>query len=71
MGRPASGLDDCLEWQQKVQSSKDSGLSVEVFCLQEERVVADDIVGPQPRTGRLCRLVDFFGKGFFLFRPSG
>ena len=35
MGRPLSDLDDYLEWQQKLQSYKESGLSVEVFCLQE------------------------------------
>ena len=35
MGRPPSELDDYLEWQQKLQNFKDSGLSVEVFCLQE------------------------------------
>ena len=35
MGRPRSGLDDYLEWQQRLESFKGSGLSVEVFCLQE------------------------------------
>ena len=35
MGRPGSGLDDYLEWQQRLESFKESGLSVEVFCLQE------------------------------------
>ena len=35
MGRPPSGLDDYLEWQQRLESYKESGLSVEVFCLQE------------------------------------
>ena len=34
-GRPPSGLDDYLEWQQRLQSQKDSGLSVIDFCLQE------------------------------------
>jgi hypothetical protein len=36
MGRPACGLDDYLEWQRRLESYKESGLSVEVFCLQEE-----------------------------------
>ena len=35
MGRPRSGLDDDLEWQQRLQSYKESGLNIEVFCLQE------------------------------------
>ena len=35
MGRPACGLDDYLEWQQRFESYKESGLTVDVFCLQE------------------------------------
>lgn len=35
MGRPPCGLDDYLEWQQRLESYKESGLSIEVFCLQE------------------------------------
>ena len=35
MGRPPCGLDDYLEWQQKLQQFKESGLTVEVFCQQE------------------------------------
>ena len=35
MGRPVCGLDDYLEWQQRLESYKESGLSIEVFCLQE------------------------------------
>ena len=35
MGRPPSGLDDYLDWQQRLESYKESGLSIEVFCLQE------------------------------------
>ena len=35
MGRPPCDLEDYLEWQQKLQNYKESGLSVEVFCLQE------------------------------------
>jgi len=32
--RPAS-LDEWLDWQQRLASQKASGLSVEVYCLQE------------------------------------
>jgi len=35
MARPRGGLDDYLEWQQRLESQKESGLSIEVFCLQE------------------------------------
>jgi hypothetical protein len=35
MGRPPSDLDDYLEWQQRLENYKDSGLSVDDFCLQE------------------------------------
>jgi hypothetical protein len=35
MGRPPSDLDDYLEWQQRLESQKESGLSIDVFCLQE------------------------------------
>ncbi len=35
MGRPRSDLDDYLEWQQRLENQKESGLSIEVFCLQE------------------------------------
>lgn len=35
MGRPPSDLDDYLEWQQRLESRKQSGLSLDVFCLQE------------------------------------
>lgn len=35
MGRPPSDLDDYLEWQQRLESLKQSGLSLDVFCLQE------------------------------------
>jgi hypothetical protein len=34
-GRPAASLDDWLDWQQRLASQKTSGLSVDVFCLQE------------------------------------
>ena len=35
MGRPPSDLDDYLEWQERLEDYKASGLEVEVFCLQE------------------------------------
>ena len=35
MGRPPCGLDDYLEWKQRLDSFKQSGLSIELFCLQE------------------------------------
>jgi transposase-like protein len=34
-GRPPASLDDWLDWQQRLASQKASGLSVEVYCLQE------------------------------------
>ena len=35
MGRPPSDVDDYLEWQERLENYKASGLEVEVFCLQE------------------------------------
>ena len=35
MGRPLSDLDDYLDWQERLESFKASGLDVGVFCLQE------------------------------------
>ena len=35
MGRPASGLDEYLDWQERLESYKASGLSVDEFCLSE------------------------------------
>jgi hypothetical protein len=35
MGRPPSDLDDYLEWQERLENYKASGLEVEIFCLQE------------------------------------
>jgi hypothetical protein len=35
MGRPASDLDDYLDWRERLESYKASGLEVDVFCLQE------------------------------------
>ena len=33
MGRPASDLDDYLDWQERLENYKASNLEVEVFCL--------------------------------------
>ena len=35
MGRPPAGLDEYLDWRQRLESHKASGLSLDVFCLQE------------------------------------
>ena len=35
MGRPPSDLDDHLDWQERLESHKASGLSVDEFCLRE------------------------------------
>ena len=35
MGRPPSELDDYLDWQERLESYRASGLEVDVFCLQE------------------------------------
>ncbi len=35
MGRPPGDLDDYLDWQERLESYKASGLEVDVFCLQE------------------------------------
>jgi hypothetical protein len=35
MGRPPSGLDEYLDWQERLESQKASGLSIDLFCLQE------------------------------------
>ena len=34
-GRPPASLDDWLDWQQRLASQKASGLSIEIYCLQE------------------------------------
>ena len=34
-GRPPAPLDEWLDWKQRFESQKASGLSVAVFCLQE------------------------------------
>ena len=34
-GRHPASLDDWLDWQQRLASQKASGLSIEVYCLQE------------------------------------
>jgi hypothetical protein len=35
MGRPPSGPDEFLDWKQRLESHKASGLRLDVFCLQE------------------------------------
>ena len=35
MGRPRNGLDEYLDWQERLESFKASGLEVDVFCLKE------------------------------------
>jgi hypothetical protein len=35
MGRPSSDLDDYLDWQERLESFKGSGLEVDTFCLKE------------------------------------
>ena len=34
-GRPPASLDEWLDWKQRFENQKASGLSVAVFCLQE------------------------------------
>jgi hypothetical protein len=34
-GRPAATLDEWLDWKQRLESQQASGLSVDVYCLQE------------------------------------
>jgi len=36
MGRPPSGLDDYLDWQERLESFDASGLTLDVFCLKED-----------------------------------
>lgn len=35
MGRPPAGLDEYLDWQERLESQKASGLSIELYCLRE------------------------------------
>ena len=35
MARPPSGLDEYLDWQERLESFKASGLELDVFCLKE------------------------------------
>ncbi len=35
MGRPASDVDDYLEWQRRLESFQSSDLDLGMFCLQE------------------------------------
>ncbi len=34
-GRPAATLDEWLDWKQRLECQKASGLSISVYCLQE------------------------------------
>ena len=35
MARPPSDLDDYLDWQERLESYRASGLEIDVFCLKE------------------------------------
>jgi hypothetical protein len=35
MGRPHSDLDEYLDWQERLESFKASGIEIDVFCLKE------------------------------------
>ena len=35
MGRPPSDLDEYLDWQERLENYKASGLEVDAFCLKE------------------------------------
>ena len=35
MGRPPDGLDEYLDWQERLESFKSSGLDIDIFCFQE------------------------------------
>jgi hypothetical protein len=35
MGRPLAGLDEYLDWQERLESQKASGLSIDLYCLRE------------------------------------
>jgi hypothetical protein len=35
MGRPHSDLDEYLDWRERLESFKASGLEIDVFCLKE------------------------------------
>ena len=35
MGRPPADLDDYLDWQERLESFKASGLTIDVYCLNE------------------------------------
>jgi hypothetical protein len=35
MGRPPSDLDEYLDWQERLESFKASGIEIDVFCLKE------------------------------------
>jgi len=50
MGRPASGLDEYLDWQERLESYRASGLSVDEFCLSEG--IAKSSFGTKPLVAR-------------------
>jgi hypothetical protein len=35
MGRPPSDLDEYLDWHERLERFKSSGLDIDIFCLQE------------------------------------
>ena len=35
MGRPPAGLDEHLDWKERLESQKASGLSIDLYCLRE------------------------------------
>jgi hypothetical protein len=35
MARPPSDLDDYLDWQERLESYRASGLTIDVYCLKE------------------------------------
>ncbi len=35
MGRPDSDLDEYLDWQERLESFKASGIEIDLFCLKE------------------------------------
>ena len=53
MGRPAADLDDYLDWQERLESYKASGLNVDVFCLRE---------GVSRSTSNDCEAIDLFSS---------
>ena len=50
-GRPAATLDEWLDWKQRLESQKASGLSAAVYCLQE------GVAGARDGNARAARTV--------------